>query len=180
MPFGQAAQELFQRIERARWFARLGLAVTHDDIVAVVDQADFQSYARYAAARALGVPVKNRSSIPDLVPLATAERDPTPELSAALARIESEPRVFEPLRHARLSVHRRVQRLAPDVPRSAWLCFGEMDLRPDAVRTAAEAARWAVTEQYLHQRGFWTEVFELFLDGNYPYGTSLDGKLYVL
>ncbi len=180
MPFGETAEELFQRIDRAPWFGRLGMAVTYDDFVAIVDRADFQSYAKYAAARALGIPVKNKSSIPDLVPLASGEGDPTPGLSAALARIESERRVFEPLRHARMSVHRHVTKLLPDVPRSPWLCFGEIDLRPDAVRRAAEAARWAVTEQYLHHTGFWTQVFELFLAGNYPYGTAGDGKLYVL
>lgn len=180
MPFGEAAEELFQRIDRAPWFGRLGMAVTHGDVVAVVERADFQKYANYAAARALGIPVKNKTSIPDLVPVASNQSDPTPELSAALSRLESEPRVFEPLKHVRIAVHRRVHRIEPDVPRSAWLCFGELDLRADAVRTAAEAARWAVTEQYLHRPGFWTRVFELFLEGNYPYGTADDGRLYVL
>jgi hypothetical protein len=180
VPFGQAAEELFGRIDRAPWFGRLGMAVTYDDFVAVVDSADFQSYAKYAAARALDIPVKNKSSIPDLVPLASGARDPAPGLSAALARLESEPRVFEPLKHVRLAVHRRVGRIELEVPRSPWLCFGELDLRPEAVRTAAEAARWAVTEQYLHRSGFWTRVFELFLAGNYPYGTAGDGRLYVL
>lgn len=180
MPFGQATEELFRRIDRAPWFGRLGLAVTYDDFVAIVDRADFHSYAKHAAARELGIPVKNKSTIPDLVPLASPGSDPTPELSTALQRLESEPRVFEPLKHVRLAVHRRIQRGGQDIPRSPWLCFGEIDLRPEAARAAAEAARWAVTEQYLHRPAFWTQVFEIFLEGNYPYGTASDGKLYVL
>ena len=46
VPFGETAEQLFHRIDRAPWFGRLGMAVTHDDMVAVVDRADFQVYAQ--------------------------------------------------------------------------------------------------------------------------------------
>lgn len=180
MPFGPTAEEIFSRIERAPWFGRLGLAVTHDRYVAVVDRADFHTYVKYAAAADLGVPVKNKSSLPRLVSLSSPEFDAGAELSASLARLQAEPRVFEPLKHARLAVHRRVQRLAPDVPRSPWLCFGSFDLRPQVVQTAAEIARWAVTERYVHRAGLWSELFELLLQGSCPYGVDEDGRIYVL
>lgn len=180
VPFGPIAEELFERIERAPWFGRLGLAVTHDRYVAVVDRADFERYVKYAAANALGIPVKNKSSIPDLVPLASPGFDPGEELSATLARLQAEPRVFEPLKHVRSAVHRRISRLASEVPRSPWLCFGSMDLRPDVVQIAAETARWAVTERYVHKAGTWCALFDLFLQGNCPYGTDADGRIFVI
>ncbi len=180
MPFGPTAEELFSRIERAPWFGRLGQAVTYGRFVAVVDAADFRTYVKYAAAADLGIPVKNKSSIPRLVSLASPDFDPDPELAATLARLQAEPRVFEPLKHARLAVHRRIQRLAPDVPRSPWLCFGSIDRRPAVVHAAAETARWAVTERYLHRPAFWSELLELFLQGNCPYGAADDGNVYVL
>jgi hypothetical protein len=165
---------------RAPWFGRLGLAVTHDRFVAIVDRNDFRRYVEYAAAADLGVPVKNKSAIPRLVSLTSASFDPDPDLSATLARLELEPRVFDPIKHARLGVHRRIQRMISDVPRSPWLCFGATDLRPTVVHAAAEAARWAVTELYLRRAGIWSELFELFLAGNCPFGADGDGRIYVL
>jgi hypothetical protein len=55
--------------------------------------------------------------------------------------------------------------------------FGSTDLRPRAAESAAVAARWAVTEQCLCRTGFWSEVFELFLQ--WPCGSDPNGSLYV-
>lgn len=176
MPFGESAEKFFHRIDAAPWFERLGLAVTYDRFVAIVDRAEWRAYARFAAALELGVSVRNSTGIPELAPLA----DSNQEVGAALARLEAEPLVLEPLKHVRAAVHRRVLNVTHELPRSAWLCFGSTDLRPRAAESAAVAARWAVTEQYLCRAGFWSEVFELFLRGNWPYGCDAKGSLYVL
>lgn len=180
MPFGENAEEFFRRLSDAPWFQRLGRAVSCDRFIAIVDRAEWRAYARHAAAFELGVPVSNSTRIPELTPLESPTLDAAPQVSAALARLEAEPRVFEPLRHVRRAAYRRVLTATRDLTRSPWLCFGPMDLRPRASESAAVAARWAVTERYLCHTGFWSEIFDLFLQGHWPYGVDLNGMWYVL
>jgi hypothetical protein len=113
-------------------------------------------------------------------PIDLEQNDPGPDLCVALESLEEDREKFEPLRKLRLDAHGRVLKATRDLDESPWLCIGPADLRPAAVRMACDAARQAVSEQFLQAGNVWEQILERYQEGHWPCGVTASGELVVI
>jgi hypothetical protein len=165
--------DLLARTETCAWFAALGHPVS-SSYLSIPDQSAWASLVNHGVSAEFGLHAERSTSAP---PAAIIFLDP----SDPPARSDVAPSILaDEVRRTQQQLYRTVLAGTRDLPPSSWFVVGPTDMRPAAVRAAAHTARHAAYEHLTQITGPWTERFELFLAGHWPFGIAPDGRLAVL